>query len=46
MNVVQAGYPVFDLIQEPTPEKVDGLEVKAAEVSTPANETKIRLINK
>ena len=46
MNVVEAGYPIFDLIQEPTLVKVDGLEVKAPEVSTPSNETKIRVINK
>jgi hypothetical protein len=46
LNVPEAGYPVFDLIQEPTSVTVDGIEVKAVDVSTPSNETKIRVINK
>lgn len=46
MNLPEAGYPVFDLIQDPTSVTVDGIEVKALDVSTPSNETKIRVINK
>ncbi|MBA2404376.1 MAG: hypothetical protein H0V66_06365 [Bdellovibrionales bacterium] len=46
MNIVEEGFPIFDLIEAPTSVKVDGLEVKAPEFSTPSNETKIRIINK
>jgi hypothetical protein len=46
MNIVEAGYPIFDLIQEPTSVTVDGNEVTASEISTPTSETKIRVINK
>jgi len=46
MNIVEAGYPIFDLIQEPTSITLDGNEVTASEISTPSNETKIRVMNK
>ena len=46
MNVVEEGFPIFDLIQAPLSVQIDGQDVKAEEVSTPSNETKLRVINK
>lgn len=46
MNVVEEGFPVFDLVAEPTSVKIDNIETKAPVVSTPSKETKLRVINK
>jgi hypothetical protein len=46
VNVVEEGFPIFDLIQAPLSVKIDGEEVKADEVTTPSKETKLRVINK
>ena len=46
MNVVEAGYPVFDLINDPTSIKVDGAITSTSVISTPSNETKVRVINR
>lgn len=46
MNIVEEGFPVFDLVQEPTSVKIDGIEVKANTFMTPSKETTIRVINK
>ena len=46
LQVVEEGFPVFDLVQEPTSVQVDGVEVKAEVVQTPSKETTIRVINK
>ena len=32
MHIVEAGYPIFDLIQEPTSITLDGNEVTASEI--------------
>lgn len=46
LHVVEEGFPVFDLVQEPTSVQIDGLEVKANVVQTPSKETTLRVINK
>ncbi len=45
-NVVEEGYPVFDLIPDPTMVKIDGIAAVADDVSTPSNETTVRVLNK
>lgn len=46
MHMPEEGHPVFDVMAEPTLVKIDGEEVRAAEVTTPSNETKVRVISK
>ncbi len=46
MHNVEEGFPVFDLIEEPTSVKIDGLDVGTKVVETPSKETKVRVINK
>lgn len=45
-NVVEAGYPIFDLVVDPTSVKIDGGSTAVSLVSTPSNETKVRVINR
>jgi hypothetical protein len=46
MHVVEEGYPIFDLVQEPTSVKLDGESVTAPTVATPSHETSVRVIGK
>lgn len=46
MNVVEEGHPVFDLVNEPTSIMVDGVGVSSQTVSTPSNETTVRVLSK
>lgn len=46
MNVVEEGHPVFDLYKDPTLVKIDGIEVHAPLITTPSQETKVRVISK
>jgi hypothetical protein len=46
LNVIEDGYPIFDLIPDTTLVKIDGIEAKAATVSTPSNETKVRVLDR
>lgn len=44
MNVVEEGYPIFDLINEPTSIQINGVASTSQEVQTPAGETKVRVL--
>lgn len=44
--VPEQGFPVFDLVANPTMIKVDGIIAGSAPTITPSNETKVRVINK
>jgi hypothetical protein len=46
MHIVEEGYPLFDLVEDPTYVALDGIETNTTVISTPANETKLRVINK
>ena len=46
MNVPEAGYPVFDLVESPKQIRINGIYAGAALVATPSNETKVRVINR
>ncbi|HXH30620.1 MAG TPA: hypothetical protein VNJ01_07390 [Bacteriovoracaceae bacterium] len=46
MDVIEEGYPVFDLIETPTSVKVDGVEVGSRVVSTTSRETTVRVAGK
>lgn len=45
LNVVESGYPIFDLVVEPSSVKINGGTTMTSVISTPANETKVRVIN-
>ena len=46
MHIVEEGYPLFDLVEDPTFVALDGIETTTSVISTPTNETKLRVINK
>lgn len=46
LHIVEEGFPLFDLIQEPTTVSVDGVAVETRAIKTPDNATTIRVINK
>ncbi len=41
----QKGFPVFDLVREPTSIQLDGFEVSSTSVQTPSNETTVRVLS-
>lgn len=45
-NVIEKGYPIFDLIPDATSIKLDGIESQAPTVATPSNETKVRILDR
>jgi hypothetical protein len=44
--MVEAGYPIFDLVVDPTSVKIDGGAVVTSVIETPSRETKVRVINR
>jgi hypothetical protein len=46
MDVVEEGHPVFDLVDEPTSVKINGKGTTAKVVSTPSQETSVRVLGK
>lgn len=46
MNVPEAGYPVFDVVEDPTSIKIDGIFAGASITNTPSQETRLRVINR
>ena len=46
MQVPEPGYPVFDVVEEPTVIKIDGIYAGASITNTPSQETKLRVINR
>lgn len=44
-NTLEAGFPVFDIVAEPTSLKLDGQIVTAKSSVTPNNETTLRVVN-
>ena len=45
-NAPEAGFPIFDSVQDPTLVQIDGVKTEATKTKTPDNETTLRYINK
>lgn len=46
MHIVEEGFPLFDLIEEPTSVMIDNIDVTTSVIQTPSKETTLRLINR
>jgi len=46
MHTLEKGFPIFDLVEEPSYVALDGIATNTSVISTPSNETKLRVINK
>lgn len=44
MNVLEEGYPLFDLVEDPSSVKIDGKVSTAEEIQTPSRETTLRVL--
>lgn len=44
-EMIEEGFPIFDSVEAPTSIILDGQKVSATEISTPNNESKVRVIN-
>ena len=45
-QMLEAGYPIFDLVVDPSSVKLDGVITNAPVISTPSKETKVRIVNR
>ncbi len=45
-EVIEAGYPIFDIVNTPTKIIVNDSLYEQQEINTPANESKVRILNK